>query len=344
MPEKRQFKNAIVPRRVAVPWGLGKKTLAARNKLATVTTYSGPVDPNQAVQMLHIDDDPTGDWFGISFISSEELVSDPAGGWIDQAGLNRIDVLQSTDLVTWNSGTFDPNPDPGVEISPGVWKYEIYCEMPRIWREVNADFRFTCSRYDKEITNIFFREADVVLDYPYAMPADSARLVADLKAQFGTNQVTCTVTSNPISVMIKDHRPKGAYVLTPTMSGANVTDITYHSSSIPLPSYPYAMPAAKDTLQADLRAAGYNGAVVTLFGDEWEIMILRQQFNDKNRQMKVTIAPSDPYPFWDVYENYQGENSNDLLSGHPENITDIYGQPLAEYQKQFYRLKLSPII
>ena len=45
--------------------------------------------------------------------------------------------------------------------------------------------------------------------------------------------------------------------------GKSVTEISVLGAPVSLPHYPYAMPSQAATLQADLRAAGYTGAVVS---------------------------------------------------------------------------------
>jgi hypothetical protein len=45
--------------------------------------------------------------------------------------------------------------------------------------------------------------------------------------------------------------------------GKSITDIKIGNVTVSLPNYPYAMPGSAATLQTDLRAAGYTGAVVS---------------------------------------------------------------------------------
>lgn len=51
---------------------------------------------------------------------------------------------------------------------------------------------------------------------------------------------------------------------TTTRSGKSIEAISVMLAPVSLPNYPYAMPAAATTLQADLRSAGYPGATVAV--------------------------------------------------------------------------------
>jgi hypothetical protein len=122
-----------------------------------------------------------------------------------------------------------------------------------------------------------------------------------------------------------------------------VTDVyDQYGTRITLPAYPYAMPAARATLQSALRTAGHSGAVVTLYGDEWTIFLPdRPAANNTDRQFSLTYTPDDPYPAWDMYLNYLGNQSAAAELGTFGNVRPAVGSGVAlEANKQFARLRI----
>lgn len=61
--------------------------------------------------------------------------------------------------------------------------------------------------------------------------------------------------------------------LTTTRAGKSVTAVNLLGTPLGLASYPYAMPADAAVLQADLRAAGVTGAVVSTTSGSWSAVI-----------------------------------------------------------------------
>jgi hypothetical protein len=176
------------------------------------------------------------------------------------------------------------------------------------------------------------------------MPASAATLQTHLRAA-GYTGATVTSTSAPLFVTIKNHIPGRTEPLQSTVSGGGVTQVRAFISGmwtpISLPSYPYALPAAKATLQTHLRAAGYTGAVVKLHGDEWTIHLPDVAAGSTNRNINADITPPDPFPDWDVFLVYQGEVTDNIVLGTSGNVRTPAGAPLLEYPRQFARLRIT---
>ena len=125
------------------------------------------------------------------------------------------------------------------------------------------------------------------------------------------------------------------------MSGSNVTDVSNRGSTIPL-SYPYSMPSQRAALQSALAAAGYSGAVVKLYDDEWDVFIPDLDTILDDREFKLTITPEDPYPLWDFFGNYLGLQPDNIVPGDFENLRATTGlASVEEANRDFARLKIS---
>lgn len=257
-----------------------------------------------------------------------------AGSTIATLGLS-----YSPDLQTWSSGGWIEAPGKSaVVVGDGTKKFFArYAETPSVYYEVMVDFIATSNRYGKSITAINVLGASVSLpNFPYAMPADAAALQADLRSE-GFTGALVTSTSQALSVGIKNHTTDGTKTLNPVLSGSNVTNVTFQGSSITLPSYPYTLPGDAADLQADLRTAGYSGAVVKLFGDEWSVTLPDRLAGD-NRPYNMQFSPGDPFPVWDNLDNYLGLSPDDVFSGSYNNLRTTDGDPLVEHAKAFARL------
>lgn len=158
-----------------------------------------------------------------------------------------------------------------------------------------VDEVLVCDRYGKSITGItLFRSAVSLPNYPYAMPSQASALQTDLRAA-GYTGATVSSTSAALTAEIYNHTVAGRRLLSVTHSGASVTAVTpYGASAISLPSYPYALPSQAATLQADLRTAGYSGAVVMLYKDPWTITLPNLSADAHTREFFVEFTPDDP--------------------------------------------------
>lgn len=170
----------------------------------------------------------------------------------------------------------------------------------------------------------------------------TATLQTHLRAAGYTGAVVSNVAA-AMSVGIINHTNGARTPLQVVLSGTNVTMVKTNSgTNISLPSYPYAMHAQQATLQADLRAAGQSGAVVMLYGDEWTIFLPdRPAASPAQRANSVTITPDDPYPAWDMFGAYLGNQSAATILGTSGNVRSAGGTPQAEALKQFARLKIT---
>lgn len=285
-------------------------------------------------------EDSIGRWFEVGF-QAEGLTGSAATGWADSRGYVALQMHHSTDLLSWSTGKFIDGPDSGANLGGGLVQYWARSTAPHRWFQVLVDLRATTTRYGKTITGLELQGIPISLPrYPYSMPSQAALLQADLLAA-GYTGSTVTNTAHALSVTIYNHHPTGRKLLPVTMSGTNVTAVQDNGSTIPLPGYPYSMPSAKATLQTHLRNAGYGGAVVNLFADEWSVFIPNRSANDRNRNLNLTISPGDPYPVWDMFGNYQGDAPATGVTGYPENLRDPSGSPLLEHDRQFARLGMT---
>lgn len=283
-------------------------------------------------------------WFEFGFTIDCQLNGNSAAGFTDAGNYFRIEIQQSEDLVNWNMGKFVPAPVPVVDNGNGTWTYWNRATIPIWWFNVLVDLTVSSNRYGKSITGITVGGAPVSLPgYPYAMPAAAATLQADLRAN-GYPGATVTNVPAALSVGIVNHTQPGRLPYSATMSGTNVTMVRNNAgTNIPLPGYPYSMPSQRATLQTDLRAAGHSGAVVMLYGDEWTIFLPdRPAANQLSRQFSVTFTPDDPYPAWDFFGTYLGNQPANAAVGESGNVRPGGGgSVIPEALRQFARLKIT---
>jgi hypothetical protein len=167
------------------------------------------------------------------------------------------------------------------------------------------------------------------------MPADASRLQADLRTA-GFTGATVTSSSAPISVFARNFQFSGGHLLHATMSGSDVTAMDEFGSSITLPGFPYAMPADRADLQADLRSAGYSGAVVALFDDPWTITLPDVLTTGLIRDFSLIITPGDPFPVWSFDGTPQADNPWTSVDGHFENTRASDGGPIREERQRAF--------
>jgi hypothetical protein len=288
--------------------------------------------------------DATAYWFEFGFRIDTALTGNGAAGYTDAGNYFRLEIEQSEDLVNWSMGKFLPAPVPVVDCGGGVYEYWSRCTTPVWWFNVLADLTLTSNRYGKSITGLSIGTVPISLPgYPYAMPASAATLQADLRAASYPG-ATVTHVSAALTVGIINHTVDGRESLTVTLSGGSVTGVaTGLGASIPLPGYPYAMPAQRATLQTDLRAAGQSGAVVKLYGDAWTILLPdRPAPTPEQRGSIADITPDDPYPEWNFFNTYLGVLPDTAVVGTSGNIRPGGGGGvIPEALKQFARLKIT---
>jgi hypothetical protein len=300
--------------------------------------------PALPVEMVN---DSEANWMEVYFISPDLLSGTAATGWTWSAGDAplRAFLEQSDDLMTWQEGQFVDVAGSPEAVTDG-WEYRARAITPSRWNSVMCDLTMTSDRAGKSITQLRVKNTAVSLPgYPYAMPSAAATLQTHLRAA-GYTGATVTSTSVPLYVTIKNHTPGRAELLQSTVSGGGVTQVRAYISGtwtpISLPSYPYALPSAKATLQTHLRAAGYTGAVVKLHGDEWTIHLPDVAAGATNRSINADITPADPFPAWDAFLVYQGEAPDNIVVGTSGNVRTPAGAPLLEYPRQFARLRVIP--
>lgn len=282
-------------------------------------------------------------WFEFGWPSAETLTGSAADGWQDENGYCRIRAVRSQDLATWDHSVIDSPSSPESD-GQGNLIYWVRSTVPCYWIDVMIDVTAQSDRYGKSITAIqLFGNSVSLPHFPYAMPSQAATLQADLRAA-GYTGATVTSVSAPLSATAKWHTQAGAKWLVVSMTGSNVTGVTYQGSTVGT-GYPYSMPSQKAALQTMLTAAlggdPNNKAVVMLHGDAWTVTIPNRVTTGKIRDYILTITPDDPYPGWDMFGNYQGMQSAAAVSGHPENTRNPSGEPLQEADRQFGRFGLS---
>jgi peptidoglycan/xylan/chitin deacetylase (PgdA/CDA1 family) len=294
-----------------------------------------PTPPPLTARMT---DDADGSWLEVGFQTTAVLTGDALNGWTDSAG-NAWKLQETTDLSTWHDFQFSDCAGSPADLGGGIWEYWSRCAVPRVWFSVLTDLTATSDRYGKSITGITAQGSAVSLSYPYAMPADAATLQADLRTAGFTGALVSATTGSLVARAIA-HAATGDRRIVITMSGASVTGASVGGSSISL-SYPYAMPGDAATLQTDLRSAGYPGAVVTLHADTWSILLPDRTAGGYDRDFTLEIDPGDPFPYWDNFGTYLGEDPDTLVRGTAGNVRSPLGYPLQEFMKQFARLAIS---
>jgi hypothetical protein len=282
-------------------------------------------------------------WFEFGFKIDTALSGNSAAGFNDAGNYLRIEIVQSTDLVTWAMGKFVPCAVPVVDHGDGTRTYWSRSTVPVWWYNVIADLSVSVDRYGKSLTGLSIGGVNISLPgYPYAMPASAATLQAHLRTAGYTGALVTNVPAS-LTVGIINYQLSGRRKMPVTMSGSNVTMVQWQGSNISLPGYPYAMPSQHGALQTALRNAGYTGAVVSLYADEWTIFLPdRPAAGNLQRQIIATFTPDDPYPAWDFFGTYLGFQSSNAQTGVASNIRAGVGEGvLDEALKQFARLKIS---
>lgn len=285
--------------------------------------------------------DSLGKWMEVGIPSpTDQLVGSAETGWLDPGGHLMLRIERSVDLATWDheltacpTGIDDEGDD--------VWVYWARAKVPVYWQTTLRDFRLVSTLYGKSITSINHLFAEIPLNYPYAMPADAARLQTDLR-WLGYDGALVTSTTAALTARADNYTVGGTKPLPVTMAGTNVTAVKpVIGATISLPGYPYSMPSQKAALQADLRTAGYTGAVVRLYADPWEIFLPDRAISGGVFPFFLSFTPGDPFKVWDFFGVYQGEAPGNAINGTAENVRTPAGEPLEEAERQFFRLGVS---
>jgi len=291
---------------------------------------------------VRVSDDAAGKWFEVGIRMPATMPGNCADGWMLAGELLRLQ--SSTDLVNWSVGGFTNATGSPVTNGDGSRTYWSRSTTPLYYKNAVMDLTLVSNRYGKSITSMKIGAATVSLaGFPYAMPADIARLQADFITAGFTGAVVSNVSAAMSVEIINHYYADTTYyrtVLAVTLDGsANVTAVTDADVLITLPSYPYAMPSQQTALQADLRAAGKSGAVVKLFGDSWTIFLPDRTFATNTvRTPVVTFTPNDLYPAWDMLGTYIGNQNDNTAAGTEDNIrTALGGGEVYEASKQFFR-------
>lgn len=288
--------------------------------------------------------DETAFWFELEILLPAEFTGSPEEGWSRPTGDIQLGIFRSDNLTEWDAA------GAGWSSAPGLWPQlqpdgrNLWCARaatPLWWQQVLVDYTVTTNRYAKAILGITIARVAVSLPgFPYAMPADAARLQNDLRNAGYPGSVVSSV-SRPISVEIKNYTPDRVAVMRHTMVGTEVTSVTSDGVLVPL-AYPYSMPGQQAALQTALRSAGYPGAVVTLHGDEWSIFIPSRAAYLNVRDCALHIAPGDPYPYFNIFGEYEGLKSAATVDGTYSNVRAMTGDPLLESPKMFARIGIIP--
>lgn len=286
--------------------------------------------------------DANGKWAEVGFIAPELLSGNATTGWVDAAGEILWQLQTSEDLVTWADDEMTDAAVTGIDNLNGTFTFWARRVEPLYWQAVMIDLTVGTDRQGKSITGItrFGTPVTTGMTYPYAMPADAARLQTDLRAA-GYTGATVTTATGTLAARVNNHISTGTAALFVTMSGADVTAVkaTAAGSTISLPAYPYTMPGSRATLQTDLRAAGYTGAVVMLYQDPWQIFIPDQSATAQVRDLVLAITPSDPAAVYNFFGTYTGDDPQATLTSVPSNLRSLALAPLSEAPKAFFRVK-----
>lgn len=320
------------------PYGRMPQTMGECSDVVAYRKLCGPA-PQSIPPRVVIDS--VAQWIEFGFTAPEELVGNATTGWTDAAGEISWKIQASENLTDWAEDEMIDATVTAIDNLDGTITYWSRRIVPLVWYYVMVDISVGSNRYGKSITGItlFGDPVTTGMDYPYAMPADAATLQADLRAA-GFTGATVTTSSAALVAGVKNHISSGAVGLVVTMSGSNVTAVApYGGSAISLPSYPYAMPGSRATLQTDLRANGYTGAVVMLYADPWEIILPDLAAELRERSIILTISPADPYPVYNFFGAYTGDDPQTDIAGEFSNTRSPLGVPLQEAGKAFFRVK-----
>jgi hypothetical protein len=293
--------------------------------------------------------DANAHWFELEVVLPPSFTGNATDGWTGDLVTGQppvtLGLFHSDSLMAWAGAgegwVFSPGRETPETLGNGWKKWFCRCVvMPAWWIDVMVDLTVTSDRYGKSITAMQVFRMPISLNYPYT-PTEIAdgTLEADLQTQFPG--ATVDVVSGPLIATAKWHTPGAAITLGVTMSGSNVTDVTYQGSTVGT-GYPFAMPSQKDALATMLTSALGGDplfkAVVMLHGDSWTITLPDLVTTGQIRDFILTISPDDPFPAWDAFLQYHGLMSAAGVVGASGNVRTPAGAPLQEAARAFARV------
>lgn len=283
-------------------------------------------------------------WFDLEVILPPDFQGNPTDGWT--SGTITLGLFRTEDLQNWaapgEGWSFVPGQETPETMANGWQKWFVRCTaVPVWWNQIMVDYDVSCDRYGKSITGITIARVPVNLAFPYTMPAQAGALQTALRAA-GFPGALVTSTAGALVAEATWHTQAGRKKLYVTMSGSNVTNVTYLGSTVGS-GYPYPMPGGKAALQSMLTAALTGGganaaAVVMLYSDTWSIHLPDRSAVGDIRDFALTISPGDPFPAWDMFGSYLGLQPASGVSGGSGNVRTITGLSLSEAARAFARL------
>jgi hypothetical protein len=339
---RRKLLDAVVDPPVVVPEGCRVEMIyrAAGGSIVLVEPEIIIEGGDVESMTLRLVEDDVAMWPEVGFMTPFLIPGNAADGWTDPGGNLAFRIERSEDLVSWDHDLIDAPGSP-VDNGDGTYTYWARSLQPRIWKYVTIDVALTSARHAKSITAIKLFGSTITLpNYPYAMPGDASVLQADLLAA-GYPGATVSSVPHAMTVEAYDYSDAGRKEMPITLVGADVTDVKDSGgSTIPLPSYPYAMPGAVTALQADLVTAGFLYAGVRVYGDDWTIVIPDRSTIFAQRDFAVSIDPADPYTYEGITGT--GTDAGSSVYGSFSNVRATTGlDPLEEAAKQFFRMGIS---
>lgn len=304
----------------------------------------------QATIESHVVEDTTGRWFEVAVELPAAFAGNGADGWTgvihEDYGPVTVGLSWSADLTNWMALLAGWSAAPGAwpeSISSGTRKrWRARFEVPLAWKNALVDLRMTTTRAGKTVTAVNFLGTALSLpNAPYAMPADAAQLQTDLRAA-GVTGAVVTTSAGSWSAVIRNYGSDASASLAfnATWSGDDITQLrrSDNNAVVSLPNYPYTMPADESALEADLVAAGWTYAQVTLHKDLWEVFAPDVSTTGLERRFEFTVSPTDPIQMWTFFGTPNGTNPQSPLTSAVENVR-IGGSPEAEaFERGFARL------
>ena len=293
-----------------------------------------------------VEEDAFGRWFELEVTLPDTFDGNATDGWTD--GTISLGLFWSDNLTSWlgaGNGWVDAPGKTPEDLGDRIKWFARFETAAIIRYSATIDHRLTCARVGKTITAVSVLGSAVTLpNFPYDIPADITQLQTDLVAA-GFTGATVTNSTGSWLAEIRNYDKGGEHGgnpvrFVPTWSGADITALanaTAGGTTVSLPNFPYTMPGDESLLEADLVAAGFTYAQVTLYKDEWEIFIPDLVTTGAERRFEVTITPSDPMQLWTYFGTDNGINPQTLLTGQVENVR-IGGAGADEALRAFARV------
>lgn len=143
-------------------------------------------------------------WFEFCFRMDQSLSGNAAAGWTDAGNYFRLEPQFSVDLVNWSMGKFVPAPTPIVAVADGQYEHWARCVHPidsavksaqvgikSVTQSTNQPFEMSADARNNPFTALTVKNVALALGgFPYTMPADAARMTADLQPFYPGASVT----------------------------------------------------------------------------------------------------------------------------------------------------------